>query len=57
MFFCGLFAIGAVQNVYGHMNLYLNQQEVMRLLGEYLSKQAFSFKDIFFVLASVWVAM
>lgn len=47
MFLCGLFVIGAVQNVYGHMNLYLNQHEVMRLLGEYLSKQAFCTEEFF----------
>lgn len=35
MIFCGLCVIGAVPNVYGHLNLYLNQHEVMRLLGEY----------------------
>lgn len=35
LFFCGLVAIAAVPNVHGHLNLYLNQHEVMRLLGEY----------------------
>lgn len=49
----GLFLMIATPSVYGHLNLFLNQHEVMRLLGEWQFEQ-FSYFLCFFLTQPFW---